>query len=186
MFVNMVLGIVFGIFILETNMEKLSPTLPVGCVWKEHATSDTGHGNEVLSTVGTIVVIAGSCIIFALGTWYLHMRRQKWGKIVRCVSLLLLTAMAIGAAARVLMVSQAFGTPAVNLSDRGEKVWSFGQALTMILLILPFVSALEILRGQIQVPHGRPGTDPDQIPLTGGDSKHDDPYSYQPNPFLRS
>ncbi|CAK3830117.1 8-demethyl-8-alpha-L-rhamnosyl tetracenomycin-C 2 -O-methyltransferase [Lecanosticta acicola] len=185
MFVNMVLGIVYGIFVLEGNVERLSPTLPIGCVWQDHAKSGDGQGNKALSVVGTIAVIAVSTIIFALGTWYLHMRRQIWGNVVRLVSLLVLMAMAIGAAARVIIMSQAFGEPSVDLSDQGEKTWSFGQALTMMLLILPFVSALEIFRGQIQVPHDHPGAETDQMPLTAGDSKNDTSYTYQPNPFLR-
>lgn len=58
-------------------------------------------------------------------------------------------AMAIAAAVRVILVSQAFGTPSVKLDDSGEKDWSFGQLLTMLLLVLPFISALEIYRGEI-------------------------------------
>lgn len=149
MFVNMALTIVFGVFVLESNMESLSPTLAVVCVWKDdHAKSSEGQGNRTISVIGTIAVIAASVVIFALGTWYLHMKRQRWGKIVRCVSLLVLAAMAIGAAVRVIIISQAFGNPSVKLADTGEKEWSFGQLLTMLLLILPFVSALEIFRGE--------------------------------------
>ncbi|KAF2172709.1 hypothetical protein M409DRAFT_49248 [Zasmidium cellare ATCC 36951] len=188
MFVNMVLTIVFGIFVLETNIQSLAPTLPMVCVWREHAKSSDGQGNKTLSVIGTIAVIAASAIIFALGTWYLHMKRQYWGKIVRCVSLLVLMAMAIGAAVRVIIISQAFGTPSVNLSDMGEKEWSFGQLLTMLLLLLPFVSALEIFRGQMHVPESSPHDDSDQIPLTssdGADLKPDNRYTYQSNPFFR-
>lgn len=75
MFINMVLGIVYGIFVLESNVEALAPTLPVACVWQEHAKSREAQGNKTASVVGTIAVIAVSCIIFVLGTWYLHMRR---------------------------------------------------------------------------------------------------------------
>lgn len=74
---------------------------------------------------------------------------QQWfGATIRSAALLALMAMAVGAAVRVLMVSQAFGTPSAPLEDNGEKVWSFGQLLTMFLLLLPFVSALEIFRGE--------------------------------------
>ena len=148
MFVNLVLTIVYGIFVLQTNMKGLAPTLPVYCVWQEHEKRENAMGNKTLSVIATIAVIAATGIIFVLGTWYLHMRRQRWGKIVRVVSILILSALAIGASARVIMVSQAFGSPNVNLADQGEKVWSFGQLLTMLLLILPFISALEILRGK--------------------------------------
>jgi hypothetical protein len=149
MFVNMALTIVLGIFVLRTNLNRMSPTLPMYCVWQEHDKDDEAPSNQTLSVVGTIAVIAASCIVFILGTWYLHMRKILWGRSVRVVSLLVLMAMAIGAAARVIMISQAFGTPSVNLVDQEEKVWSFGQTLTMLLLILPFMSALEIFRGKL-------------------------------------
>lgn len=149
MFVNMALGVVFGVFVLESNVSALAPTLPIACVWQEHAKSPDAQGNRTASVVGTIAVIAVSGIIFILGTWYLHMRRQIWGKSVRAVCLVVLMAMAIAAAVRVLLVSQAFGTPSVVLDDPGEKDWSFGQLLTMLLLILPFISALEIYRGEL-------------------------------------
>lgn len=188
MFVNMVLTIVYGVFVLENNLERLSPTLPIACVWVDHAKSDDGHGDSTISVIGTIAVIAASCIIFALGTVYLHLRKTTWGGIVRCIALLVLFAIAIGATIRVIMISQAFGHPSVNLADDGEKIWSFGQLLTMLLLVLPLVSALEIFRGQLQVPHSDVDGDADQIPLTGGatgELKHGARYTYQSNPFHR-
>jgi hypothetical protein len=60
-------------------------------------------------------------------------------------------AMAIAAAVRVILVSLAFGSPSVVLDDTGEKDWSFGQLLTMLLLVLPFISALEIYRGKLLI-----------------------------------
>lgn len=148
MFVNLVLTIVFGVFVLETNLKKMAPTLPMACVWQEHAQDSDAQSNSTLSVIGTIAVIAASCIIFILGSWYLHLRKQIWGGTVRIISLVVLMAMAIGAAVRVIIISQAFNKAPVNLSDTGERVWSFGQLLTMLLLILPFVSALEIFRGK--------------------------------------
>ncbi|EMF11749.1 uncharacterized protein SEPMUDRAFT_133746 [Sphaerulina musiva SO2202] len=191
MFVNMVLGITFGIFILKTNVDKLAPTLPMACVWQAHQQDGAAQGNQALSIVGTSVVIAAACIIFVLGTWYLHLRRQIWGKTVRLMSLIVLMAIAIGVTVRVILIAQALGgTPSVNLADRGETEWTFGQLLTMLLLILPFISALEIFRGQMQVPHANAYGDSDQMPLTSGDGAElkpvPDKYTFQPNPFLRS
>ena len=96
MFVNMVLGITFGIFVLKTNVDKLAPTLPMACVWQEHEKDEAAQGNQALSIVGTSAVIAAALIIFVLGTWYLHLRRQVWTKTVRLISLVVLMAMAIG------------------------------------------------------------------------------------------
>jgi hypothetical protein len=146
MFVNLALTVVFGIFVLRSNMNNLAPTLPVWCVWEDHAKEETGE--SALSLAGTIAVIAISGVIFILSTWYLHMPKIVWARSVRVVCLILLMAIAIGATVRVLLISQAFGTPSVDLADQGEKQWGFGQLLTMLLLILPFVSALEIFRGK--------------------------------------
>ncbi|EGP85525.1 unnamed protein product [Zymoseptoria tritici ST99CH_1A5] len=191
MFVNVVLTIVYGVFVLRTNLADLAPTLPMACVWQDHEKSEEAQGNKTLSIVGTAAAIAISAIVFVLGTWYLHMRKQTWGKSVRAFSLLVLLGVAIGAAVRVILVSQAFGTPSVKLDDAGETEWSFGQLLVMLLLILPFVSALEIFRGQMQVPHANAFADSDQMPLTsqyGREQKldHDAEYTYQPNPLFRS
>lgn len=97
---------------------------------------------------------------------------------------------AVGAAARVIIISQAFdGSPSVALSDQGEKQWSFGQLLTVLLLVLPFISALEIYRGmlpvsttlpsiintvlgEMAVPRANPGADSDQIPLTANEEEY--------------
>ena len=148
MFVNLLLNVVYGIFVLETKLKNLSPTLPIACIWENDAVSTkVPSPNKGLSIVGTIAVIAVTCILFILSTWYLHMRRQRWGRSVRAIGLLLLMAMAIGAAARVMIASQAFGSPSVELSGPSESAWSFGQLLGMLMLILPFISALEIFRG---------------------------------------
>ncbi|KAI5364749.1 hypothetical protein Slin15195_G042870 [Septoria linicola] len=191
MFVNMALGITFGIFVLRTNIDNLAPTLPMACVWQEHQKDPEAQGNQTLSVIGTIVVIAVTCIVFVLGTWYLHLRKQIWSKTVRLISLVVLMGMAIGVTVRIILISQALGgTPSVDLADRGETDWTFGQVLTMLLLILPFVSALEILRGQMQVPHADAYGHSDQMPLTEGDGAElkpvsDNRYTYQPNPLFR-
>jgi hypothetical protein len=39
----------------------------------------------------------------------------------------------------------------VKLSDEGEKQWSFGQLLSLLMLILPVISVVEIMRGEIAV-----------------------------------
>lgn len=79
-------------------MKQLSPTLPIACVWQEHASSSHGQGNKTLSVVGTIVVIAATGIIFLLGTWYLHMRKQVSGK--RVASLILHNAICLSIGAQ--------------------------------------------------------------------------------------
>lgn len=151
MFINLLLNILLGIFVLQSVMKNLATTLPFGCVWEPHAEQEDGpRPSKVLSVVGTIAVMAVSVVTFALATWYLHMRRQRWGKIVRSVGLLLLAAMAVGAAVRVIMVADAFGGSNVPLRGPSEASWSFGQLLAMLVLLLPFISALEIFRGGLQ------------------------------------
>ncbi len=146
MFINLVLSMASGIFILETVMKDLQPTLPIACVWnvQPHAPAS----NAGVSTVGTIAVTAENLVFFVLGMWYFHVKNPKWLKMVQIVGLLVLIAISAGAAIRVVLLSQAFGKPSVRLADTGEKDWSFGQLLPLLLLLLPLVSAVEIVRGK--------------------------------------
>jgi hypothetical protein len=145
MFVNLVLSCVFGIFVLLAVMKDLEPTLPIACVWQ--LPSHSAAANAGVSVAGTIAVIVGNCLVFALGVWYLHSKNQKWIKGLQVAGLLFLVAIAAGSAIRVILLSQAFGKPSVLLENGGEKDWSFGQLLPMLLLLLPLISAVEILRG---------------------------------------
>jgi len=198
MFANMGLGVVLGILVLEVQRKKLPGTMAVGCVWNKGFTEGSvkeegSGGSNVVSIVGTIAVIAASCVIFALGTWYLHLKVQLWGRFVRVLSLIVLFAVAVAATVRVVTVSQAFGTPSVALSDEGERTWTFGQLLALLLLILPLISALEIYRGQLKVAacesEEMQAVELDQVPLTAGDGmsgKHTaNRYTYQPNPWFK-
>jgi hypothetical protein len=146
MFVNLALSMVSGIFILETVMKDLQPTLPIACVWDVQPHS--AASNAGISVVGTIAVMAGNLLFFASGVWYFHVSNPKWLKIVQIVGLLVLIGIGAGAAIRVILLSQAFGTPSVKLADTSEKDWSFGQLLPLLLLLLPLVSAVEIIRGK--------------------------------------
>jgi len=145
MFVNLVLSIVSGIFILMSVMRDVKPTLPIACVWEVESTGSPSNAGT--SIAGTIAVMAGQVIFFLVGVWYLHVKNRKWLRAVQLVGLLVLGAIGIGAAIRVILLSQAFGSPSVTLADTGEKDWSFGQLLPLLLLLLPLVSAVEIMRG---------------------------------------
>jgi hypothetical protein len=149
MFVNLALSCTYGVFVLESKIHGLPPTLPIGCVWVD--TNNTTSSVGGIDYVGTIVTIAGNCVIFGLATWYLQSRRQRFYKAVQLVGLVLMTAIAIGATTRAYLLSQAFGQPDVQLADQGEKSWSFGQLLSMLMLFLPVVSIVEIMRGEIAV-----------------------------------
>lgn len=147
MFVNLVLSCVSGVFVLMTVMKDLKPTLPIACVWQ--VTSTGSPSNAGTSIAGTIGVIAGQCIFFVVGVWYLHVKERKWVTVIQSIGLLVLVAIGVGAAVRVILLSQAFGTPPLVLADTGEKDWSFGQLLPLLLLLLPLVSAVEIMRGTL-------------------------------------
>ena len=150
MFVNLALSSVSGIFVLQAVSKGLDKeTHPIECVWK--VDGNGAASNAVLSYVGTIVVIVGNCVIFGLTTWYLHSQRQRFYKTIQIVGLVLMTGIAIGAAVRIILLSQAFGNPSVDLSDQGETEWSFGQLLSLLLVILPLVSVIELWRGEISV-----------------------------------
>ncbi|KAF2100408.1 hypothetical protein NA57DRAFT_74019 [Rhizodiscina lignyota] len=175
MFVNLMLSIVMGILVLENVVKKLDQTLPIACVWHD---PETGKRSDVvLSVVGTIALMVGNAAIFVMAVWYLHSGTQKWLMVVRAVALLFLAAIGIGAAVRIIILSQAFGHPSVKLSDDGEKVWSFGQLLPLLLLLLPLVSVVEIFRGEMRVPVP---LDDEQRPLYEMD------HEFQPNPLWGS
>ena len=146
MFINLVLSCVSGIFVLMSVMKNMAPTLPIACVWE--LPSHGAPSNVGISIAGTITVIAGQCIFFGVGVWYLHIKARRWIKIIQMTGLLVLVAIGVGAAIRVILLSQAFGTPSVPLNDTAEKDWSFGQLLPLLLLLLPLVSTIEIIRGK--------------------------------------
>ena len=145
MFVNLVLSVVSGIFILMATMKDLKQTLPIACVWQVSSTG--APSNAGISIAGTIAVISGQCIFFGVGVWYLHIKQRRWITLIQTVGLLVMVVIGATAAVRVVLLSQAFGNPSVPLSDTGEKDWSFGQLLPLLLLLLPLVSAVEIMRG---------------------------------------
>jgi len=174
MFVNLVLSCVYGVYVLQIVNKNLAPTLPVACVWT--VAGNGAEANAGFMYVGTAAVVAGNCIVFALATWYLHSRLQRFYKAVQLVGILLMAAIAVGASIRVVLLSQAFGTPSVALSDDGERVWSFGQLLSLLVLLFPVISVIEIYRGEIKV---APPAQGDEMPP---DLKVRN--SFQPNPFF--
>jgi hypothetical protein len=126
-------------------MKDLPPTLPIACVWQ--VPSHAAASNAGVSIAGTIGVIAGQGIVFILGVWYLHSKRRAWLKWIQAAGILFLLVIGVGAAVRVILLSQAFGSPSVMLVGTSEGDWGFGQLLSMLLLLLPLVSAVEIWRG---------------------------------------
>ncbi|KNG51450.1 major facilitator superfamily [Stemphylium lycopersici] len=181
MLVNMFLGILSGVFILQTVMKNMNPRLPIACVWEVE--SKGSSGNAALSIAGTIAVIAGQVITFGFATWYLHNRSNpKWLKTVQVIGLFACLAMGVGATVRVVLESQAFGTPpqAVHLVGPSEGNWSFGQLLPLLLLALPVISTIEIARGEELKPKSR--VDEDTVPLFANGSD----MEFQPNPLAGS
>jgi hypothetical protein len=75
--------------------------------------------------------------------------------------------LAPGATVRAYLLSQAFGTPDVELIDEGEKQWSFGQLLSLLMLALPVISVIEIMRGEIAL--APPVQDEDKQALFDGE-----------------
>lgn len=150
MFFNLALGCVFGVCMLQVVQKGLEDsTLPTACAWSVQDTS--AESNNALSFVGTILVIAGNCLVFAAATWLLHDRRQKGFKWIQLMGVVIMTAIAVAATVRVIQVSQAFGVAKTPLSDDGEKQWSFATLVTLLMLALPLMTVLEIYRGEIHV-----------------------------------
>lgn len=185
MFVNLALSCISGVFVLQVVSKGMSfSTLPIACVWDGDAEFGKPPGaGGVLSYVGTIAVIAGNVIIFVLATWYLHSREQRWYKTIQIAGLLIMTGIAVGAAVRIILLADAFGHPSVALTDHDEKQWSFGQLLSMLLLVLPLVSAIEIYRGDVQM---APPVEDERQPLYDGELQSRPHNKFQPNPFFGS
>jgi hypothetical protein len=199
MFINLVLSCVSGVFVLMSAMKNMAPTLPISCAWE--LPSHGAPPNAGISIAGTIAVIAGQCIFFGVGVWYLHIKARRWIKTIQMTGLLVLVAIGVGAAIRVILLSQAFGTPSVSLNDMAEKDWSFGQLLPLLLLLLPLVSTIEIIRGKFigTIPEDRlassngcnlgemrvpPPVVDNHIPLD--DKQSSFRVSFQPNPWWGS
>lgn len=153
MCVNLVLSCVSGVFVLLGVMRDLPATLPIGCVWYVEDTN--AASNAGVSVAGTIAVMAGQVVFFSLSIWYLHVRERGWLKIVQISGILVLFAIGAGAAIRVILLSQAFGRPSVELRDQGEREWSFGQLVGLGLLLLPIIGVVEMLRGEFSEMRGR-------------------------------
>ena len=104
MLVNLFLGVLSGIFILQTVVKNLEPRLPIACVWEVESRGSSS--NTALSIAGTIAVIAAQGILFVLSTWYLHNRANPaWLKSVQVVGLCARLAMGVGATVRVILES---------------------------------------------------------------------------------
>ncbi len=165
MFVSLALSCVCGVFVLRELSQGMPQTLPMVCAWDStanHNTTGTAGADDTGSVpwsgsagafqyIATVAVIAGNCIVFLLATWYLHSRAQRFYRTVQTAGLAAMAAVAIGVAVRVVLLSQAFGHPSVALSDNGETQWSFGQLLSLLLLLLPLISLVEIARGEIKI-----------------------------------
>lgn len=181
MLINMFLGILSGVFILQTVTKNLEPRLPIACVWEVESRGSAS--NAALSIAGTSAVIAGQVITFGFATWYLHNRSNpKWLKTVQVIGLVACLAMGIGATVRVVLESQAFGSPpkALHLVGPSEGNWSFGQLLPLLLLALPVISTVEIMRGEELKPKSQ--VDDDMTRLVD----REDGMEFQPNPLLGS
>ncbi|KAI0539333.1 hypothetical protein GGR58DRAFT_464686 [Xylaria digitata] len=191
-FVNLVLSSLYGIFILKAVHNGINDsTFPIACVWeKTDGTGQASTGNSALSYIGTIVVIAGNVVVFVLATWYLHSRTQRFYKIIQIVGLLFMTAISIGAVVRVSLLADAFGgNHPVSLGDGVEKQWSFGQLLSVGMLLLPIVSIIEILRGEIKCAPPVADFGDDKARLLDDNELQSNPQnrdSFQPNPFFGS
>ncbi|GAW15713.1 hypothetical protein ANO14919_051320 [Xylariales sp. No.14919] len=191
-FVNLVLSSLYGIFILKAVGGEINDsTFPIACAWeKTDGTGQLSTGNRTLSYIGTVFVIAGNVVVFVLATWYLHSRTQRFYKIIQIGGLILMTAISIGAIVRVSLLADAFsGNHPVSLSDGGEKQWSFGQLLSVGMLLLPIVSIIEILRGEIKCAPPIADFGDDKVRLLGENELQSNPQnrgSFQPNPFFGS
>ncbi|KAI2473482.1 hypothetical protein F4781DRAFT_427495 [Annulohypoxylon bovei var. microspora] len=199
MLANLVLSCVYGVYILRAVERGVNDrTFAVACVWDARTPSFAPSDNYALSFAGTIVVIAANVVTFALATWYLHSRAQRFYVVFQVVGTLLMCGSAVGATVRVAYLAAAFGRgPPIALSDNGESLWSFGQLLSVGMLLLPLVSVVEIVRGEIRcAPPVAQDYDDDKGVLLGEGEQQElrarpgpgvsRAADFQPNPFWGS
>jgi hypothetical protein len=182
MFVNLVLSCVSGIFVLQAVSKGLdTEPVPISCVWYIGKGFGPPPKYQWLSYIGTIAVIVGNCVVFGLATWYLQSRHRRWHKLVQIIGMIIMTASAVGAAVRIGLASQAFnGSPKIDLEDHAEREnWSFGQLLSLVLLALPLMSAVEIYRGEVTVAP----VEEDRQGLYDGELQSNPTNRYQPSAF---
>ena len=127
MLANLALSCAYGVYVLRGVQTGLSDsTLPVACVWSPDVPPEAARqdaDNIAASYAGTIAVIVGNVAVFALATWYLHSRARRFYRGVQLVGLVLMTASAVGATARVVALAQAFSKPPVPLRD--ESIFTY-------------------------------------------------------------
>lgn len=183
MFVNMGLSITYGVYILEAVRTGVASTpVPIACAFRPDA--DASPGNVALSFAGTIAVIASNVVVFVLSSWFLHVRKTgKFAKAAKLGGVLLMGAIATGAIVRCAFESEAIGHgPSFPLDD-GETQWSFGQVLSVLVLLFPIVSVVEIVRGEMSMPPCEMSDGDCKSTPTGGALEMG---NFQPNPFFGS
>ncbi|KAF1737442.1 hypothetical protein CRV24_003061 [Beauveria bassiana] len=182
--------IVQGIGVQSVALAKMGSLVPYHffLVWMLSLLSMATHNATLLALVGDY-----------RRDWVLRWLRQllmfvnlalssvsgRWYKTVQVAGLLVMAAVAVGATVRVVLLSSAFGKPSVTLADEDEKSWSFGQLLSMLLLVLPLISAVEIYRGDVQMAPP-PAEDADRLLYDGGELQSRPGNRFQPNPFFGS
>lgn len=179
MFTNMGLSITFGVYILGAVKSGIEDQpIPIECAWQP---TDRSSSNLGLSFAGTIAIIASNVVVFLLASWFLHVRRVgRFGKMLKMGGVLLMGAIATGAIIRCAFEAKAIGKGPKFDMDDGESSWSFGQILSVLVLLFPLVSVVEILRGEIKV---------EPCDMSNGDCKPPagvELGEFQPNPFFGS
>ncbi|EJP69629.1 uncharacterized protein BBA_01594 [Beauveria bassiana ARSEF 2860] len=196
--------IVQGIGVQSVALAKMGSLVPYHffLVWMLSLLSMATHNATLLALVGDyrrdwvlrwlrqllmFVNLALSSVsgVFVLQVVSRGIRQQRWYKTVQVAGLLVMAAVAVGATVRVVLLSSAFGKPSVTLADEDEKSWSFGQLLSMLLLVLPLISAVEIYRGDVQMAPP-PAEDADRLLYDGGELQSRPGNRFQPNPFFGS
>ncbi|KAK2770319.1 hypothetical protein CKAH01_14808 [Colletotrichum kahawae] len=150
--VNLPLNCTYGGLILKSLGKGMKDSkLPVGCVWT--SVNGTSGGGSAIDYAGTIAVIVANVLVFLGASWYIHSRGKRFARPMIIGGLVLMTASAIGAAVRSFIASSSFGDGphGYKLADDSEKRWEFGQFLSILVLLFPIVSLLEIWRGEIMV-----------------------------------
>ncbi|KAH6676889.1 hypothetical protein F5X68DRAFT_278110 [Plectosphaerella plurivora] len=180
MLTNMGLSVTYGVYILEAVKSGIEgQPIPIECAWQP---GNGNSGSVGISFVGTIAVIVANAVVFILASGFLHVRKVgRLRTFLKLGGVLLMGAVAVGAIIRCAWEADAIGKgPAFEMDD-GESTWSFGQVLSIIVLIFPLVSIVEIVRGDLHIT---------PCDMSEGDGRTEastmELGNFQPNPFFGS
>lgn len=147
MFVNLLLSCVFSIPLFQALTKGFdSLPVPIACVWKLDG-EDVSYPSDSAPTPYIIIAaLLTNSFTFGLAAWYLHKEHERFYMQAQAVGLTLMAVVVGWAGTEVTGISLVFRRPIVALGDFQETTWNYGQLLSVIYILLPTFTAVEMCR----------------------------------------